>query len=485
MYRLSIANVLFCLVMAGCLALGPDYKRPAVVLDMPPAYWEAGDVETRQYAVDDLWWAAFEDPRLNKVVANVIAHNPDIQKAAASVMQARAVAGQTKADRFPSLGLEGKRTRQGVSSLDSTTGQVVTVETDGFSLALPASFEIDLWGRLARASEAARADLLAAESNQRTIVQSLVAEAAAQYFNIRSLEEQLDIARQVTATYRENLELVEARYRRGLASILDVRQARRILAQSEANIPTLVQTVGIARQALAVMQGKYPERTRRAISEADTAGLNQNKFTLPPPVPTGLPSDLLNRRPDIQVAEAALAAACARIGVAKANRFPQISLTGSFGYASDELDLLLEPESELWRVAAGIFQSIFDAGKRKAAQRAAEAKYQQQLAAYAKTILQAFADVEGALLTRKQQVARYERLMIFLEEATATLDTAMDRYQRGLSTYLNVFDAQQARFQAELSLVKTRYAIYSNRVALYRSLGGGWGTFTKEKTNDE
>jgi multidrug efflux system outer membrane protein len=352
--------------------------------------------------------------------------------------------------------------------VNSFTGENVTVKTDSFSLTLPASFELDLWGRLSRATEAARADLLAAEENRQTVIHSLIAEAASQYFTIQSLEARLQISRQLTRTYRENLELVEARYRQGLSSILDVRQARRSLAQSEAEIPPLVQALGKARQALAVLQGQYPAKT------IGPAGA-QSRFELPPPIPAGLPAGLLNRRPDIRAAEASLKAACARIGVAKANRFPQIRLTGSFGYTSNELQELFEPENELWQLAAGIVQPVFDAGKRKAAQRAAEARYRQQVAQYAKTVLEAFSEVEAALLTRRQQMDRYERLEIYLKEAKATLDTALDRYQRGLANYLNVLDAQKARFQAELSLVETRNAIYTNRVSLYRALGGGWG----------
>ena len=465
MKQIAAAILLLSLATAGCMTLGPDYQRPAPAAKIPEAY-DTSDNGIRPYVSNSRWWEEFDDSRLNHVVANVVAGNPDIQKAAASVMEARAVVGQTRADQYPSLDLNANASRQQQSIVEPLSGDNVTVKTDSFSLTLPASFELDLWGRLARATEAARADLLAAEENRRTIVQSLIAEAVTQYFNIQSLKEQLRITRELTETYRENLSLVEARYRRGLTSVLDVQQARRNLAQSEAEIPPLVQAIGKARQALSVLQGGYPtssEQTARA-----------SEFKLPSPIPAGLPSDLLNRRPDILSAEAALKAASARIGAAKANRFPQINLTGSFGYTSDELNALFEPESELWKIASGVFQPVFDADKRKSAQKAAQARYQKQLAAYGKTVLNAFAEVEGALLTRKQQIERRSRLKVFVNEADATLETALDRYQRGLSDYLNVLDAQQANFQAELSLVKAQYTIYTNRVALYRALGGGW-----------
>lgn len=483
MKRLAPALIVICLAIAGCMRLGPDYKRPEAGIGVPGKYQETGETGTSQYVANNKWWEEFGDPHLNQIVAKTIFSNPDIHKAAASVMEARSIVRQTRADQYPSLDLDANASRQQQSVIDYMAGgDYTTVKTDSFSMTLPASFEIDLWGRLARATEAARADLLAAEENRRTIVQSLVAEAVTQYFNIQSLEAQLRITRQLTETYEKNLELVEARYRRGLTSVLEVRQARRSLAQSEAEIPSLTQAIGKARQALAVLQGRYPE------AAGDKAN-RKKEVDPPPPIPTGLPSELLNRRPDIRAAEASLEAACARIGVAKANRFPQITLTGSYGYTSNELQSLFEPESELWRIASDIYQPVFDAGKRKAAQKAAEARYRKQLAAYAKTVLDAFAEVEGALLTRKQQIERRSRLMDFSNEAEATLETAFDRYQRGLTDYLNVLDAQQAKFQADLNLIKAEYTIYTNRVALYRALGGGWDnpmeSHAHSKTKDQ
>ena len=198
-------------------------------------------------------------------------------------------------------------------------------------------------------------------------------------------------------------------------------------------------------------------------------------------VPQGLPSDLLLRRPDIRAAEANLMALNARVGVAKASRFPQITLTGSFGYSSSELDRLFRSESELWNLALGVVQPLFDAGKLKAGQKAAEARYEQGLAEYAKTILTAFSEVESALLTRKEQLERRDRIMNFLMEARATQKVAESRYERGLVDYLTVLDAQQTRFEAEEKLVLVDLAILSNRVTLHRALGGGWGDPTQPR----
>jgi multidrug efflux system outer membrane protein len=295
----------------------------------------------------------------------------------------------------------------------------------------------------------------------------MVAEAIGLYLQMEALERRIQVNRKSLDTYRKSLNFVEARYKRGLTPMLDVRQARRRLAQAESSLPSLIQDLGTVQQQLAVMQGEYP-RTRPA------RALDEDYYKYLDPVPPGLPSDLLKRRPDIQAAEASLHALCAGIGVAKASRFPAISLTGSFGYASDELDRLFKPEAELWSIAAGITQPLFDAGRLAAGQRGAEARYEQGMARYAKTVLAAFSEVEAALLTRKQQLERRELVEVFLVEARATQEQAQDRYIRGLTDYITVLEAQLSRFLAEENLILVDLAIFANRVRLHRALGGGW-----------
>jgi len=327
---------------------------------------------------------------------------------------------------------------------------------------------VDLWGRLARGQEAARADLLQAEENRRTIAQTVVAETISLYLLMESLERRIRIALDKIESYGRSLAFVEGRYERGLTSILDVMQARRALAQAEPVLPSLRQDLGITQQKLSVLAGRYP-RTRPPRPQPE------DYYKRLQPVPPGLPSDLLLRRPDIKAAEAGLMSLNARVGVAKASRFPSITLTGTFGYSSDELDRLFRPESELWNIALGGVQSLFDAGKLKAGQRAAEARYQQGVAEYAKTVLTAFSEVEGALLTRKEQLDRRDRVLNHLMEARRTQEVAENRYKRGLVDYLTVLVAQQARFKAEEDLVLVDLAILSNRATLHRALGGGWG----------
>lgn len=452
-----IISLALLLLTCGCIKMGPDFQKPDMGKQIPESYQHApSDVVSKE--VIDRWWSVFNDPSLDQIVEEALIHNMDIKKAVAAISELRSYFVQSRADRFPSVNVQGEAKRQRI---------VPGIESDVYNLSLPASFELDLWGRLARTEEAARASLMGAEENARTIAQSIVAEAITVYLQIESLERRIQITKQSIENYRRNLSLVQRRYEGGLTSILDLRQSRRILAQAEASLPSLRQELGANQQKLAVLLGRYPETQPSRPQPEDY-------FQRLEPVPQGLPSDLLLRRPDIRLAEANLRNLNAKIGVAKASRFPRIALTGNFGYSSTELDELFHARNEFWNIALGAVQPLFDAGKLKAGQRAAEAKYQQGLADYTKTVLTAFSEVENALLTRKEQIERRERILNFLTEARATEQVAQSRYERGLDSYLTVLDAQRTRFQAEENLVLVDLAILSNRVTLHRALGGGW-----------
>lgn len=454
------------LVASGCMKLGPDYHRPDTGIQMPGAY-QHGHRDVVTPPPEDLWWQVFGKPELDQLVEEALRSNLDIKKATARILEVRSQFVETRADRFPSLSLEGQGQRQHRQIIGIIPGESFSVETDIYTLSLPASFELDLWGRLARAEEAVLADLLQVEENRRTVAQTVVAETISLYLQMESLERRIQISEQSIENYRRSLTLVERRYERGLTPILDLRQARRTLAQAEAALPSLRQEMGITQQKLAVLLGRYP-KTRPPRTQPE------DYFKSLAPVPPGLPSELLLRRPDIRAAEAGLMGLNARVGVAKASRFPRITLTGSFGYSSDELDKLLQHESKMWNLALGIVQPLFDTGKLKAGQRAAEARYEQGLAEYAKTVLMAFSEVESALLTRKEQLERRDRVLSFLSEARITQEVAESRYERGLVDFLTVLESQQTRFRAEENLVLVDLAILSNRVSLHRAFGGGW-----------
>jgi len=462
-----------CLVLiTGCLNLGPKYQRPDLGYEIPPSYQHASAGASTANPVTpeppDRWWLVFHNPDLNQTVDQVLQHNLDIKKATARILEVRAQVVQARGARLPEVGLEAQIQRQSqpVGVTAGPTGQTrVTTNID--SLSIPAGFEVDLWGRLARAEEAARDDLLQSEESRHTVAQTVTAEAISLYLQIESLERQISIVEDSINSYRDSLQVVNRRYERGLVSILDLRQARRTLAQAEARLPSLRQDLGTAQQQLAVLVGRYPQTSPAREQPEDY-------YKQLDPVPPGLPSELLRRRPDIKASEAGLRAQNARVGEALAARFPRISLTGNLGYTSSDLSTLLRPESFLWNWASGVVQPLFQGGRLAARQREAEARFEQGAADYAKTVLTAFSEVEQALLTREEQLRRRERLLKFLEEARATQRVAESRYQRGLVGYLDVLEAQQTRYQAEENLILADFAILNNRVSLHRSLGGGW-----------
>ena len=460
------------LLAAGCMKMGPDFKKPDLKLAQPEKF----QYRPRKATVvvpEDRWWEVFGDPEINGLVEKVLKNNPDLQLAAARILELQYQVIQTRADRFPSLGLQAGARRQ--HEPESAFGPGVpiggTVSQYGFSL--PASYEMDLWGKYARAVESSRAQLLQEEENRLTLSQGLVSEAISLFLQIQSLERRIQITLQSLQNYRESVGFVERRYNRGLTSILDLRQARRTLNQAKGNLPQLRQELGASQQALAVLMGEYP-KTRKPYPQPE------DYYKKLKPVPPGLPSELLLRRPDIRAAEAQLKSLNAQIGVAKASRFPSISLTGSYGYSSEELFNLFTPGAA-WSLAAALAQPLFDAGRLKANQRAAEARYTQGVAAYRKSVLDAFREVENALLTRKKQIERREDVLSFVVEARATQRVAQSRYMRGLVDYLTVLNAQQTRFQAEDQLLLVELTILANRVTLHRALGGGWAALPPVK----
>lgn len=458
---------LAALLVSGCMRVGDSYQPPTPPVPPPQAYQNDTMAEYALPAPEDPWWRAFEDPAIERLVDRVLQSNLDIRKAMASVLEVRAQFRQTQADRWPSLSVEAGADRSRRYITNPLTGAVSPNTSDTYSLSLPASFEWDLWGRLAYAADALRAQLMAAEENRRTVAQTVVAEAVSLYLQVVSLERQIDTTVRSIDAFKDSLDIVMRRYNKGLTSILDVRQARRTLSQAEASLPLLYQELGGVQQRLALLAGNYPKTAapRKPVDDY---------YHPIAPVPPGLPSELLGRRPDILAAEARLRALHAQVGVAYASRFPRITLTGRLGYSSDDLAALFDTESAFWNAAAGLVQPLFDYGKRKAGQRAAEARLQQGRIDYARTVLEAFADVENALVVREQQLQRRELVLLLLEEARATERTARQRYERGLESYLAVLEAQQARLRAELDIIRVEQAIYQNRVALHRALGGGW-----------
>jgi len=459
-YRVLALTTYFFLY--GCINLGPEYQRPDLGIQVPESY-EFGPTAKQPLEVEDRWWEIFADRELNQLVEDALKYNWDIKQAAARILEVRARYVQVRSDRFPAVDVGGIKDRRQIIGGGSGDQSIV----DTYDLTAAASFELDLWSKLKKASRAAWEDILREEENRRTVAQAVVAETITLYLGMEAIERRLQIAEQSIEAFRQSLQFVEIRYRRGLISVLDVRQASRVLAGSETLVPQLEQDLGIIQQQLAVLLGRYPQTQAPRRQPEDY-------FKRLSPVPPGLPSDLLMRRPDIRAAEAQLRSLNDLVGVAKAARLPRITLTGEYGWTSDDLNKLLRTDNILWNLTAGIVQPIFDAGRLKAGQRAAEARYEQGVAEYVKAVLDAFVDVERALLTRELQLDRREREITFLTEARATQRVAENRYVKGLINYLDVLNAQITRFQAEDNLVLVDLNILQNRVALHRALGGSW-----------
>ncbi|MGD8493685.1 MAG: efflux transporter outer membrane subunit [Desulfobacterales bacterium] len=449
--------------LIGCINLGPHYQHPDVNIEIPKYYQSDSIKSSTDAMITDRWWQDFNDPELNRLVEAVLQHNWDLKQAAARILEARAQYVQVGADRWPQVNFDYDWNKRRFGGVNVGRGETITTH----QVAFRALFEIDLWSRLAKASRAAWNEILVDEENRRTIAQTLVAETINLYLQIEAFERRLQIAADSIAAFERSLQFVETRYRRGLTSVLDVRQARRILSGAQIRVPELQQQLGITQQQLSILLGRYPE-TRPARPQPE------DYYRQPEPVPTGLPSTLLRQRPDIRAAEVRLQALNEQIGAAKADRFPKITLTGSYGWNADGKDRLFKSESVIWNFARGVMQPLVDADLLKARQRGVEAQYQQAVSDYANTVLNAFAEVEGALLTRQKQLERRQREVVFLEEARATQRVAQNRYIKGLVQYLDVLDAQQTRFTAEDRLAEVDLSILSNRVNLHRALGGSW-----------
>ena len=448
----------------GCINLGPDYQRPDLGIQIPESY-EFEPAENQPLEVGDRWWEIFEDRELNQLVDDALKYNWDIKQAAARILEVRARYVRVRSDRFPAVDVGGLGDRRQIDGGDFRDNFIV----ETYDLSAAASFELDLWSRLKKSSQAAWEDILAEEENRRTVAQAVVAETVSLYLNMEAVERRLQIAEQSIKAFRQSLQFVQIRYRRGLISVLDVRQASRVLAGSETLVPQFEQDLGIIQQQLSVLLGRYPE-TRAPRRQPE------DYYILLPPVPPGLPSDLLRRRPDLRAAEARLRSLNDLVGVAKAARLPRITLTGEYGVTSQDLNKLLRTENIIWNLTAGIVQPVFDAGFLKAGQRAAEARYEQGVAEYVKTVLDAYGEVEQALLIREQQLDRRDREVTFLTEARATQRVAQNRYVKGLTNYLDVLNAQITRFQAEDSLVLVDLTLFAKpgcaAPGLGRKLGG-------------
>ena len=452
---------------ASACTVGPNYKRP--VAQLPEAYRAAaptGALAADQPSLgDQKWWEVFQDELLQELIRTALRQNFDVRIAAARVAEARAQLGITRADQFPQVDGSALADRERVSASPVPLPSQA-FERNVFQVGGSTSWEVDFWGKFRRATEAARATLAATEWGRRAVVTSLVAQVAEAYFALRAIDLNLDISRQTLASRQESLRLTQVRAAGGVASELDVRQAEQLVFGASAVIVDLERQAEQQENLISVLQGNNPGAVPRGRTLTDQP--------LIPQVPTGLPSALLERRPDIVEAEQALVAANANIGVVRANFFPEVSLTGSGGFQSAALSSLLTGPAAFFTVGATLLQPVFTAGRTRSQVELAEARRDEVLLAYQQTILESLRDVSDALIAYRRNREFRDQQQLLTRSAGDALRLTTVRYQGGASNYLEVLDADTRLFAAQLVLAQAQLNELLAIVQIYRALGGGW-----------
>jgi len=465
----SFLPVVAAALLASC-TVGPNYRRPAV--PAPSSFRAPEPMSTTDPAslADLKWFEVFKDEKLQDLIRTALVQNYDLRDAAARVEAARADLGITRSNQYPNLNVNAeiattRFSRNGATELPAAFIPSQNRTFGGTTLEL-LSFEVDLWGRLRRATEAARANLLGAEENRRAVMTTLISQVASAYLTLRELDYQLEISRRTLATRQESLDLIRNRQAGGVATLLDLRQAEQLVYSAGATIPILQEQIEQTEDQISLLLGKNPADVMRGRSLIDQE--------MPPDVPPGLPSALLERRPDIRAAEQNLIAANAEIGVAKAAYFPQITLTGFLGAQGNQLSSLFTGPSSVWTFAPQLTQPIFTAGRLKSQVRLTQAFRDSALIQYEKSIQTAFSEVSDALIahqrTRESRVQQ-ELLVGALQDRTRL---AYVRYLGGVDTLLNALDSDRDLFQSDLLLSQIRLSEQDSVVQLYKALGGGW-----------
>jgi multidrug efflux system outer membrane protein len=461
--RVFLSLVLLGLFLSGC-AVGPNYARPKV--EVPGGYRGlAPDAapQTEPLSLGNAkWWEVFEDPTLRDLINVALKQNYDVRIAAARILEARAQLGITRADQFPTV-------TAGVSAVNERTPATAgrpAIDTNAQTVSASLVWELDFWGKFRRSTESARASLLANEWARQQVISTLVSDVASAYFQLRELDLELEISRNTLASRKDSLRLTQLLADHGSTSLLDVRQAEQLVYTAAANIPDVERKIEQQENFLNTLLGQNPAAVRR--------GLPLTAQPHAPEVPAGLPSSLLERRPDIRAAEQQLAAFNAQIGVAKADYFPAITLTTSGGYQSSALTSLFNTSAGLWSVGANAVQPVFEAGRIRNRVRFAEARRNEAVLSYQQTIQQAFREVADALIAyRKNQEFRRQQELVTRAAQDATRLSDM-RYRGGATSYLEVLDSNTRQFQAQLTLAQAQLNELQSLVQIYRALGGGW-----------
>ena len=455
-------------VLSGCM-VGPDYQRPA--LPSPAVFRGAGDTTASSdpTSLGNLqWFEVFKDEQLQALIRTALVANYDLRDAVERVNEARANLGITQSEQFPTITASAETTtvRLSKNGLTPIAAGVSRDRTVGGVMLNLLSFEVDVWGRLRRATEAARAQELAAEDTHQAVITTLVSDVATAYFNLLELDAELEIAQRTLALRQNSLSLIQVRQQGGIATLLDVRQAEQLVYSAAQVIPDTEGLIEQTEYQIRLLLGQPPGNVPR--------GQPLTAQAYPPAVPPGLPSALLERRPDIRAAEQTLVAANANIGVAKAAYFPTISLTGLLGFESNQLSSLFQGASSHWQFVPQVTQPIFTAGRITAQVHLAEAQQQSALIQYEKAIQTAFREVSDALVQYRRVKGIRTQQVLLVATLHDRSQLAYMRYRGGVDTLLNALDADRDLFSAELSLAQTQRNELLALVQLYKALGGGW-----------
>jgi len=439
--------------LTGCM-VGPNYKRPDVA---SPPQFRGGEPQPGQVSMGDTkWFDLFQDETLRGLIRESLQTNYDIRIAAQHVLEAQSQLTATRSALFPQLNAQAGAARTGVNSPIESTGGAFGV----------ASWEIDLFGKLRRANEAARADLLSVEANQKAVMQALVAEVASAYFDLREYDSEIEYVQQSITTREESVKLVTSREEGGVGSLLEVDQAKTLVHSARANLAQLEKSQQQTENLIDYLLGRQPGPVVRGRSLVDQPQ--------PPQVPAGLPSALLERRPDLRSAEQQLIAANARIGVAKAAFYPSINLTAAGGFQTSDLLGVVSRSGGAYTMGGVLDLPIFDAGRRSANYKFAKAQHEELLIGYQKAINGAFHDVSDALVGYQKNKEYTSNQALLAETLRDQTRLANQRYVGGVSSYLEVLDTERQRLTAEQQLAQAQRDVLTSLVQLYKSLGGGW-----------
>jgi outer membrane protein, multidrug efflux system len=465
----TVASLAAAALLTGC-AVGPDYNRPPVA--EPPTFRGQATAEAASLA-DAPWWELFEDPVLKGLIQEALQNSYDVRIAAARVQEARANLGVARSEFFPSVdyNVVASRGRIPLGALGVPSDQ--EAETSNFYGGVAqALWELDIWGRIRRSNEAARATLLATEEARRGVWLTLVSDLAQAYFELLALEVQLEIARDSTTAYQRTYDLFLDRFEMGVASKLETARAEGALGDAQATIPQLESGITAKENQISILLGRVP----------GAVPLGKPMYDQPvvPVVPAGLPSTLLARRPDLRQAEQQLVAANARIGVAKAEFFPKLSLTGLLGKGSAELDALTGGTATIWAIASGLSGPLFNWGRTTGNYRASIAQWEQVKLRYEQAVLTALREVSDALIALGKLSDAETGQARSVKALGEAVEHATDRYRQGLASYYEVLEAQQQLYPAQTTLAQIRRGRLVTYVRLYKALGGGWSVSDAE-----